>query len=33
MSAEIERFIAPPRRPGLGAVHAFSASWVNSLPL
>jgi hypothetical protein len=33
MSAEIERFIAPSRRPGLGAARAFSASWVNSLPL
>lgn len=33
MSAAIERFIAPARRPSLGAARAPRAAWVNSLPL
>jgi pimeloyl-ACP methyl ester carboxylesterase len=33
ISAEIERFIAPQRRPGLGSARAHGPSWVNSLPL
>jgi len=33
MSAEIERFIAPPRRPSLNAARASADSWVNALPL
>ncbi len=33
MSAEIERFIAPARRPSLGAARASPVAWVNSLPL
>jgi pimeloyl-ACP methyl ester carboxylesterase len=33
MSAEIERFIAPARRPSPGAARPLRAAWANSLPL
>ncbi len=33
MSAEIERFIAPPQRPSRDAARASADSWVNALPL
>jgi pimeloyl-ACP methyl ester carboxylesterase len=33
MSAEIERFIAPARRPSLSPIRVSRAAWVSSLPL
>jgi hypothetical protein len=33
MSAEIERFIAAPRRPRRGAPRGIEAPWTSSLPL
>ncbi len=33
MSAEIERFVAPPQRSSLSAARSSAESWVNALPL